>query len=568
MTSFKFPPPPPPPPKALPTNNPQPYPSQRGGNARGGSDRGGGDRGRGRGRGGDNSNGFTEGSRGGRGRGGSNNTFNANARGGYGQGDGRGNARGRGGSRGGHQNNRGGGHLRGGSNPGYGQQQQPQSPPQTNTPLFANQPQPTIPAQAPVDPNAFAQAMAFMTTPAGVQSMAAFANHMSHPVAATPQYTQPEARYSPPQQAGQKRKLNDYGDNAQLQRKPPQPKPPRAKAAVAPPVPSFGFSLPTPVFASHPAASKSNDKQQNKRKLHLGLSHHPMPDESSEEEDVDEEAVFSNKVKFEGVAFEHNGETISLQTPAEVAAWRKDRKRNFPTEKRAVEKAEETAAKRESELEFLHRIKGKPPKQKEMQHERPTQDNHAKPNKKTNKNNNNKSQETNPHESARKQEELAALRKKLHQSMLAKQSLQSTPRPVDLSLGYTSETDSDGKSSVLSDSSVLSPSDESSSDEDSASDSDAAPVQQSTKLAPPPINVPPPLPAPRPERAAPEKRVCVQWKRYGKCAYGHSCRFVHPQRESEKRVGLYEKMVEQERVKADGLALEAIKYLGRHGFLG
>jgi hypothetical protein len=33
-------------------------------------------------------------------------------------------------------------------------------------------------------------------------------------------------------------------------------------------------------------------------------------------------------------------------------------------------------------------------------------------------------------------------------------------------------------------------------------------------------------------------------------------------------MGLYEKLVEQELVKADQLALDAIKFLGQNGFLG
>lgn len=423
--------------------------------------------------------------------------------------------------------------------------------------------------QLPVDPNALAQAMAFINTPAGAQSMAAFASHMASPAATAPQYTQPAPRYSPAQHAGQKRKLNDGDDNAQPPRKPPQPKPPRAKAAVAPPVPSFGFSLPTPQFESRQTIHKTdNKKEQNKRKVHLGLGQHPVPDESSEEdEDVDEEAVFADKIKFEGVAFEHNGETISLQTPAEVAAWRRDRKRNFPTRERAAEKAQEAAAKRESELEFLNRIKGKPPKPKENQKEKKT----TKPEDDL-KSNNTKSKEPKPPLPSQKQEELAALRKKLHQSMLAKQGTSTstskpTPKPIDLHLGYNSDSDpTDDQSSILSDSSVLSPSEPSSSDSEDSNDSDdsAPPISQSTKLAPPPITVPPPPSAPATQPRS-EKRVCVQWKRAGKCAYGQSCRFLHPE---ERRMGLFEVMVEQELVKRDELVREAIKYLGQGGFLG
>jgi len=219
-----------------------------------------------------------------------------------------------------------------------------------------------------MDPQAFAQAMSFMNTPAGMQSVAAFANHMSSMTSNVPQYqqspppTQAQApRFSPGQHAGQKRKRPEHNTHVPpLPPKKPQsgPKPPRAKAAAPPPVPSFGFSLPAPVAT----ASRPNSKREAKKRVNLGLGAQNAMDDSSsdeEEEDMDEEAAFAEKVKVEGIAFEHDGEMISLQTAADVQAYIKDRRRNYPTQQRIAEKAQEAAARREHELEFLYRVKGK-----------------------------------------------------------------------------------------------------------------------------------------------------------------------------------------------------------------
>lgn len=316
---------------------------------------------------------------------------------------------------------------------------------------------------------------------------------------------------------------------------------------MPPQVPSFGFSLPLP------SIPKPDNK---KRKVTLGLSQKVEQDESSGEEDVDEEAAFSAKLKGGGFAFEHEGETITIQTGAEVAAWIKDRRKNFPTQQRIIEKQEAAAQKRSAELEFLRRMKGKPPKENEQATYIQKQPNKDRDEAK----NDGEKQEA----EKRRREELATLRKKLHESMVKKQS---TPATVDLGLGYDSETESDEESSVLSESSVVSGSEESESDSDSESD-DQAPETASSKTAPPPIKVPPP---PRANSRAETKsnKMCTNWKRNGRCPYLSKCKYQHPPKEENiKLQGLYERMVEQELVKADQLALDAIKYLGQNGFLG
>jgi hypothetical protein len=420
---------------------------------------------------------------------------------------------------------------------------------------------PSFVAPQPVDPNTFVQAMSFMATQAGAQSMAAFASHManggSSQFAQTQsQQTQQSPQYAPAQQSGQKRKWEDRRGNTQQQ----GAKPPRAKAAVAPAIPTFGFTLPTP--SSAPALSKPNRKQDSRKgKVRLGLTSEAAPEESSEEEEVDEdeEAALAAKIKGGGYAFEHQGEHISLQTAGDIAEWIKDRRRNFPTEQKAIEKSQAAAAKRKHELEFVRKLKGKPT-QPESQSARldsqPTRRDTRPPKEVTPK------VHERSREDEKKQEELAALRKRLHESMMKKRE---APATVDLGLGYGSATDSDAEeSSVLSDSSVVSSSEESL--ESDSDESDAPPEATSSKAAPPPVKVPPPTPA-QIERRPDKEKMCKSWKQYGKCSFGHSCRFKHPQKE-EKRIGLYEKLVEQEMVKADETMLDAIKYLGQNGFLG
>lgn len=423
----------------------------------------------------------------------------------------------------------------------------------TSSNTYAN---PPLAPPSALDPNAFAQAMSFMATPAGAQSMAAFASHMAT-TGGPPLVCPPQLQHTTPsnatQQAGHKRKRDDRSGSIIAPHPPHRKsqqqgsKPPRAKAAVPPAVPTFGFALPTPL----PATTATRSRDNRKGKVKLGLTHQEVPDESSEEEeDIDEEAALGAKLKGGGFAFEHQGEQISIQTTGDIAEWIKDRKRNFPTYQKALEKAQAATVKRKHELEFVRKLKGRPVQPDPAPFEEQNPKLHEKSQK-----------------DEKKQEELAALRRKLHESMVKKRDATTT---VDLGIGYGSASDSEAaESSDLSDSSVVSSSEESSEDSDAeADDSDAPPEAASSKIAPLPINVPPPPRAPiRTEPKPPKEKMCKNWKQYGKCQFGDSCRFKHPYRE-EKRVGLYEKLVEQELVKADQLALEAIKYLGQNGFLG
>lgn len=325
---------------------------------------------------------------------------------------------------------------------------------------------------------------------------------------------------------------------------------------MAPPVPSFGFALPPPSVVS--PANTNKVKEHKKRRVNLGLAQEPPPDESSsEDENVDEEAAYADKLKDGGFAFEHGGEYITIRTAADVAAWRRDRRRNFPTQQKIAQKAEEAATRRIGELNFLRKVHGQLPlSQLEVREDnQPKGRDRSKISKK----------EFGPE--AGKQTELAALRKKLHESMIRKKT---APTAVDLGLGYGTDTDSGEESSILSESSVVSSSEES--EEESESDDDAPPEMSSSKAGPPLVKIPPPAPPPatRPQPRNGKNGICDSWVETGRCRFSNKCKYEHPPKEGSEggRKGLFEVMVEQELLKGDELTLEAIKYLGQNGFLG
>ncbi|KAH7123944.1 hypothetical protein B0J11DRAFT_530285 [Dendryphion nanum] len=521
MTSFKFPPPPPPPPKATANDAQDPYLSQRGGGGgRGG--RGRGTQGRGRGH---NSRG---GSRGGF-------AHNANHLNGNGQA--------RGGSRGGHSHGKDGSH-----------QNTPTHPP----------PQPNV--------TTMEQAMSFMSTPAGAQSMAAFSQHMAQ--IGQPSVTPPGSNQAQSHNNNKRKRDEQHGNGTGSQaQSSPKPKPPRQFAKAPPAVPGFGFIAPTPLKTPASPVSKSTKLQAPRnRKVQLGLiqqdTEHIESESETENSDIDEEAQYALLPASKRMVFEHEGQTVSLQTAAEVASWIKDRRKHFPTQERIQQRTKEEQERRGAELEFLSRVKGKKQRIKE-----PAKHPRKKPDKILD------AARNAAKEKARA--ELESLRKKLHESMLAKKDAASvsdktTLQTLDLGLGYGSDSDSgDDASSVLSDSSVLSSSEESADEVSEAhsdsepdaddSDSDAPPEAQSSKAQPSALPIAPPPPRPAPiERALkrPSRGVCDAWKEKGACPRGDGCSFQHP------RIGLYDRMIEQQLVKSDRLALDAIKWLGRNGFLG
>ncbi|KAJ5675797.1 hypothetical protein N7462_008694 [Penicillium macrosclerotiorum] len=129
----------------------------------------------------------------------------------------------------------------------------------------------------------------------------------------------------------------------------PQSTVPRTPAP--PPVPSFGNPLPS---KPPPAADATRKPKKRKRKHNqLGLTPKTEEHESSEEEDdIDEEAKLAQAGPDAApLQFSYKGQTASLQSASDIAAWIAERKKKFPTQARIEEKkkaAEEAKAVREA----------------------------------------------------------------------------------------------------------------------------------------------------------------------------------------------------------------------------
>ncbi|KAF2277574.1 uncharacterized protein EI97DRAFT_449662 [Westerdykella ornata] len=396
-------------------------------------------------------------------------------------------------------------------------------------------------------------------------------------------YTGNSAAISSSPQPNNKRKRGDNGlyqktpqASIPTQTVPPNAKPQRAKVATAPAVPSFGFTLPTVAPAVPQPADAKKEGEKKRKKIQLGLTGKEVDmddtksvgEQEENDEGIDEEAELALKMGVQGMAFEHNGMQISLQTPAEITAWLRDRRKEYPTRQRVAEKAQEAAERRAKELEFLHKVQGG----KTVKKEPPDSSIVSTP-----------ATVVPQSSSGTKAEILQELRAKVENSRPGKQkpSDPSNPTAVDLGLGYASDSASESGYSILDEeSSAVSSSSEDSDESSDDTDSDSGPETQSSKVEVPAIVVPPPAPAhapappPTPAQTSlnveknEERRICSSWRNNGSCRYGKHCRYAHPPKTKEKRMGLYERLVEQEKDKADRLALDAIKWLGRNGFLG
>ena len=145
--------------------------------------------------------------------------------------------------------------------------------------------------------------------------------------------------------AGHKRKLDALRGPRQEKKPAPQ---------TAPAVPSFGAPILPPKALSSTSPSNEGRADQPKPKPKpkpktvakaLGLTpaagdlQYSSSDSDADDREVDEESMFAelgNKLTFE-----HNGVVMSLHSEADLAAWRKERQRNWPTQARMAERLEE-----------------------------------------------------------------------------------------------------------------------------------------------------------------------------------------------------------------------------------
>lgn len=143
-------------------------------------------------------------------------------------------------------------------------------------------------------------------------------------------------------QAGHKRKLDAL-------RGPQQPREKKPGLQTAPAVPSFGAPILPPVSSTtttRPSAQQQNvnipnRQQAGARTLGLTPKEGVEPDypSESEDEEIDEEAQFAELGTK--LTFEHNGEVMTLNNEADLAAWKEERRKQFPTTTRVSQKHEE-----------------------------------------------------------------------------------------------------------------------------------------------------------------------------------------------------------------------------------
>lgn len=126
----------------------------------------------------------------------------------------------------------------------------------------------------------------------------------------------------------------------------PAQSPPRGQAPPA--VPSFGGPLPLPAKPAPRSGETKLDKTKKRKHNQLGLTPSTVEHDSSKDEDEDlddqDEEIKLAAAAVNGAAamqISYKGQTSTLQSPADIAAWIAERKRRFPTKARAAEAAEQ-----------------------------------------------------------------------------------------------------------------------------------------------------------------------------------------------------------------------------------
>lgn len=371
----------------------------------------------------------------------------------------------------------------------------------------------------------------------------------------------------------------------------PQSTAPRTPAPPA--VPSFGNPLPS---KPPPAADATRKPKKRKRKQNqLGLTPKTEEHESSEEEeDVDEESKLaqagpgSTKLQFT-----YKGQTATLQSASDIAAWIAERRKKFPTAARIEEKkkaADEAKAAREAARQEKEKAKPKPkPKEPEPKAaERstdPALDAAMKAQRKADKIRRNLDREQKRFARAEAAAEAARLKVEAlkrqaeglggdqpQQNGIGTTDSQDTPSdsavkvesasqhtedtPIKLEAtpdeSFFSSMAVDGAanhlneamdlSSEASDNSDWTSSSGSDSGSDSDSDDDSAPEEVSSRRQGPERVAPPPREG--------KKQLCRHFARSGQCNRGDKCKFSHevsergpknkPQAEKKGRKGLFQ----------------------------
>jgi Nuclear fragile X mental retardation-interacting protein 1 (NUFIP1)/Zinc finger C-x8-C-x5-C-x3-H type (and similar) len=332
-------------------------------------------------------------------------------------------------------------------------------------------------------------------------------------------------------------------------------------------------------------------------------------DPDSAPDDEDEEAKLASIITTTsqiGLTYEYNGQTATLKTPADIAAWVAERRKRYPTAakaEQAKEKAEEK--KRKYDEELIAKSKARRQQREEYEKKKESEakvarwiqggtvavkekedDAAEKARLKT---------EKLIERAAKTQKKLVKAQNALKKAQQASASKQTPNTTFEDEEGFSgimdghaeypsmqqskSVDDLDVSSALTDDSDEATSSSGSSSEE---SDSESAPDVRTTKRAAPDRVLPPPRPTPPLGLAL--QNLCRNMMNSGVCKHGKRCKYSHvlpenlqpPAKERvevsqvtgrPKRKGLWEIMVEKEKEEERRQVLRAVVELGDKGLL-
>lgn len=409
--------------------------------------------------------------------------------------------------------------------------------------------------------------------------------------------------------AGHKRKLDALRGPQQDAKKLVPP--------IAPSVPGFGNPI---IPQTQPADIGYAQRSASKRTSNvLGLNPQEQTlqyssDSDGNDDEADEEAMYAELGS--NLTFEHEGQVMSLNTVADLAAWKNERSKNFPTKNRLAAKLEQKRQigdeRRRLLMEAAKALRPVKPHQSTQRR----QSSSANPNsergpRKEETTTDSVHDESRPPESelekikrqvAEQAASLEALRQQVSagEARLARASSSAQPAGVEAdalkaATGITDADESQGDNStaaaLVADGEPLaggeadqeealqasasqsssSTTSDSSSDEDSDDD---GPPEEVTSKAPP-------------RRQGTNQVVCKFFAASGHCRDGNACAFKHEPRNGmtvmgppkerppprprlptsgSSRKGIHDLLVEQEQSQENQMALQVIKHLGRLGF--
>ncbi|KAK5953267.1 hypothetical protein OHC33_005835 [Knufia fluminis] len=375
-------------------------------------------------------------------------------------------------------------------------------------------------------------------------------------------------------------------------------------------VPSFGIDF-NSLLPKKPETPSQSQKPPAKKANLLGLT--PVArggNEDSEEDDEEEESKLASTISTSSLLqFEYKGQTATLNTPEEIAAWIAERRKKWPTEQKrevAQREAEERRKKWEAEKAARmeagkaaakarqeERLKQKVEKEKSQIRQKLLREQIQKAKAAPAIDGTQTAAQAKAEKLRRKAEKIAQQLKKAEaaldkhedgvegnpaaepdldallaqvDSIASAQGAEATEIDMPDNASDTSDATSSEADAILND-------DTSTSGSSSESDSDAPPEESTTKRIAP-DRVLPPARKPQPRSSTDNRPICKNFAQSGRCKFGRKCHFKHenPGKKEEsaignRRKGLYQVMVEKEQEEERQTALRVIIALGKAGVL-